>query len=143
MRPAASRKTWRWIFPVIGTSLQDQDAVFVEVDHRGLPGGAPVEPGGVIRIVVRDAFPNGSVLLGRFHLQQAEQAEAWQIRTAGESRRVEMESLSGNRIDHQIAAGFEGNGILFAHGVPRAPSFLRLLRLFAAEAHLHFPLLRL
>ena len=35
------------VFPVIGASLEDQDAVFVEVDYGGLPGGALVEPGGV------------------------------------------------------------------------------------------------
>ena len=59
MRPAASRERSRQDSPGgFGASLEDQDAVVVELDHRGLPGGALVEPGGVIGIVVGDPFPD-------------------------------------------------------------------------------------
>ena len=53
------------VFPVIGSSPGDQDAVVVEVNYGGLPGGALVEPGGAIGIVAGDPFPDG--LPGGFH----------------------------------------------------------------------------
>ena len=59
IRPAASRERSRQDSPGgFGSSLEDQDAVVVELDHRGLPGGALVEPGGVIGIIVGDPFPD-------------------------------------------------------------------------------------
>ena len=60
MRPATSRKTSRQDYSGgFGASLEDQNEVFVELDHGGFPGWALVEPGGVIGIIVRDPFPDG------------------------------------------------------------------------------------